>query len=1026
MPISNPDLINRLKERRPTGGAPQVSVAQQKPMTALDFQRARSPQQAATNENVGMPVGRQLINIGKRLSKYLGYDYDAKKQMSTGKRALSDLGYTASGGPVTRLLGVMSGAMPGILKQQVQDKEAGMSRGKRAAKEFAWGLLGPGQLLARPAALKGIKNKETYGNVLSDAVNRPLKGYEKVGGVIADIALDPGNIAFGALTKASKIPGALSKGAKVAQKIDTDNVIRQITDQVSFKSGKSADDLFNTVAKKAGVKASDSIDTLGAKVARALNKQGLKSDDVNTAVSNWTKTYKTMLSNAPSAIDPADLAKAKTVYRGTLGRGEVDDILAGNAKYNVTDEGKGMWDTSIKEAEKYARDGKSQLFTQSSKIKGDTNYILKGKALPDGRVIPTEAVNAYNPQDKIDFLSSAKAAAAPFDDPVQKVTSVLKGAAKKSRAEQEAIYTKVRGEKLAKGLKAEAELGGEAGFKAKMSQFKGEMPKVDFDSIRSQVTQSDVDSLFGKVKDSPLAEFEKISAQKGLAKILGAEGGKVPTEGEINLLSKVFPADFIDATLSQQSNMQKLWVGAEKALNLPRSVMATADLSAPLRQGIFMIPRHPVKAAKAFKEMFKYAAKEKAYQGLLDDIQKRPTYPLMREAKLAITDLGDNLSTREEAIMSNWAELVPGFGKIARGSNRAYSGFLNKLRADVFDDIVKNAQKLGRDVAPGSKLLDDIGKFVNTGTGRGSLPKFAEGAAPVLNGAFFSPRLMASRIQLMNPAFYVRLDPFVRRQALESLFAFAATGASIATIAKMAGAEVSGDPRNADFGKIKIGNTRYDPWGGFQQYAVLAYRLATGEMVSSTTGKETNLAEGGFGKASRASIIGRFLRSKEAPIASFATDLLTGKTATGEKIDVPVEVVDRFIPMLWQDMYDLYQEKGPVGIPMAVPAVFGVGTLSYSDKIPMNAKTASGKPKVEFREKPGLGETLLNKLTGEEVSDIPKEKWKGLYAEKAKEDEQQAQVENAKARVLRTGKSERIGNTVVYLDNGVVKTKKGK
>jgi hypothetical protein len=353
--------------------------------------------------------------------------------------------------------------------------------------------------------------------------------------------------------------------------------------------------------------------------------------------------------------------------------------------------------------------------------------------------------------------------------------------------------------------------------------------------------------------------------------------------------------------------------------------MASTDLSFLLRQGRLAI-RHPIIFARGAGAQFKYFFSEKAYQGLYEDIQLRPTYPLMRQAKLAITKIGAPLTQREEAFMSNLAEKIPIAGKVIRASDRAYTGLANKLRVDWFDWMVNTAKKQGIEVE--GKVLNDIGNFINTATGRGSLGAL-EGASVALNSVFFSPRLMASRLNLLNPVYYTKLDPFVRKEALKSLFTFAGTGLGIVTLAKMGGADVSADPRNADFGKIKIGNTRYDSWAGFQQYIRIAAQLITGEHISSTTGVKTTAGEG-YKPLTRLDILTRGIETKEAPVISFATALLKGQSALGQKLEIPKEVAQRFTPMVIQDMYDLVKERGLEGIGMAIPTIFGVGVQTYA------------------------------------------------------------------------------------------------
>jgi hypothetical protein len=555
--------------------------------------------------------------------------------------------------------------------------------------------------------------------------------------------------------------------------------------------------------------------------------------------------------------------------------------------------------------------------------------------------------------------SKAVSSSTDIIDPIEKITNALK-VAKPLEQEQGKIYSQIRSKQAGALTGIGEQMGGESAYYKKLGQLKGEMPKVQFESIRKSVTQEDINEIFNRVEKSNLSVFEKVSAQGALTKLLGAQGGSVPTKSELLLLNEVFPPEFIQAVLENRSGFQKALSLAEGFLNLPRAVMATADLSAPLRQGIFLVGR-PKQWIPAFKNMFKYAFNENAYKNLADDIKTRPNAKLYREANLAITDNSPILGNREEMFMSNLTEKIPVFGKIAGGSNRAYSGFLNKLRVDVFDDLVNSARKQGIEVD--GKVLQDIGSFVNSATGRGSLPKFIEKSAPALNAAFFSPRLMASRINLLNPAYYAKLDPFVRKEALKSLLTFGTTTGTVLGLSKLAGADVSADPRNADFGKIKVGNTRYDVLGGFQQYLRLAAQLVSGQIVSSTTGKIITLGEG-YKPLTRKDILLRFFENKTSPVASFVIGLATGTNSIGDKFNLPAEVLNRFIPMVAQDIYDLEKEWGPAGLLMGIPGVFGAGSQTYGGQELVTGKNQLGEPTSQLRSKRGLNEVISDKIFG--------------------------------------------------------------
>jgi hypothetical protein len=365
------------------------------------------------------------------------------------------------------------------------------------------------------------------------------------------------------------------------------------------------------------------------------------------------------------------------------------------------------------------------------------------------------------------------------------------------------------------------------------------------------------------------------------------------------------------------------------ALNVPRSIMASFDLSAPFRQGIVVSTRHPIIFGRNFRPMVRAFGKEKVYRAVLDDIQARPSYPMMLEAKLAITDLGKEVGPREERFASDVAEKIPVAGHAIRASGRAYTGFLDKTRADVFDHLIERAKTQGINVQD-EKFLKSLGTYINSATGRGNLGHFQE-AGKVLNTFFFSPRLLASRLNFMNPVYYAKLDPFARKEALRSAIQLAGTLSTLLVLAsRVPGVKVVSDPRNPDWGKIRHGDTRIDIAGGFQQPLRLFAQLATGTAISSTTGKKLNLTANGFGQPTRLDLFLRFFEGKEAPWASFATDFLRNSNQVGEKFQWDKEAYQRMIPLLAQDSYDLYknQHGGLNGLAAAF-AGYGVGSVGF-------------------------------------------------------------------------------------------------
>jgi hypothetical protein len=311
-------------------------------------------------------------------------------------------------------------------------------------------------------------------------------------------------------------------------------------------------------------------------------------------------------------------------------------------------------------------------------------------------------------------------------------------------------------------------------------------------------------------------------------------------------------------------------------------------------------------------------------------------------AGLQMTDV-KGMSAREEVIASNWLEKIPAYGKYVKYSNEAYTTFLNETRYGQFKQMMKDAVQEAvdsndpkLDPYKNPAVAKAIADFVNDATGRGALKQHIPGtkidinlesSAKVLRALFFSPRNMASRMRLMNPSNYVLSNPVIRKQYTHSLMRMAGTWMGMAALAKMAGADVVMDPTNADFAKIKIGNTRFDPGAGFQQYLVLMARMALGGYTSSTSERSYEFGAG-FKPETAGSTAQRFIANKLHPVAKLVYDF--GFSA-GQ--DQPIYVLDRimqlYVPMMTSDMMEVAKENPMLALPALVFGGIGGGSQTY-------------------------------------------------------------------------------------------------
>jgi len=379
-------------------------------------------------------------------------------------------------------------------------------------------------------------------------------------------------------------------------------------------------------------------------------------------------------------------------------------------------------------------------------------------------------------------------------------------------------------------------------------------------------------------------------------------------------------------------------------LNLPRAVMSSMDLSAPLRQGLYFINKGAFwRSLPSMFKAFNPKNGEAFYKEVMTSIQANPNYDLMMRGGLSLTSLDGPVGKAEEQFASDLAQKIPG----VRMSERAYVGFLNKLRADVFSQYVTKMRDAGIDVE-NKETLRALGAWVNAGTGRGNLPKQMEGAAPMLNALFFSPRLISSRVTLLSslvkPSVYGKMPKTLRNEIIKQNIAFGSIAILTLGLISQAipEAEVEYDPRSSDFGKVKIGNTRYDILGGFSQYFTLGGRLAaySAGMAGFDVGGDRKTTSGQlveysneFGATNALDAVIDFFRNKLSPNASFVTDFLADQNTVGEEFTLSGAAMSRMLPMVVQDFAELTAEHGFIeGAAMTAPVIFGVGVNTYVPK----------------------------------------------------------------------------------------------
>uniref|UniRef100_A0A6M3KC25 Uncharacterized protein n=1 Tax=viral metagenome TaxID=1070528 RepID=A0A6M3KC25_9ZZZZ len=303
------------------------------------------------------------------------------------------------------------------------------------------------------------------------------------------------------------------------------------------------------------------------------------------------------------------------------------------------------------------------------------------------------------------------------------------------------------------------------------------------------------------------------------------------------------------------------------------------------------------------------------------EILSDPEYDMMKKAKVATAVI-------EEEAPTDWYKNIPYLGKPFLASHNAFTASAHYARYKTAKYYFNIARK--SDIDLNDKVeLESIGKLVNSLTARGEIG--AKRQAPgLISNIFFSPRMLKADLDVLTMhKFDKNMSKFAKKEAAKNLLHIVVAQGLILGIAYALWPEtVEWDPHSSDFGKIKIGNTRFDISGGTAALTRLAVRLVPllvnkdSYIKSTSTGKLIKLNTGKFGELTGVDILEDYLENKTAPAANLVLAHLAGhyKYRKDEKISLKGDIRELFEPLPIQNFYELINDENSANILLSIIA----------------------------------------------------------------------------------------------------------
>lgn len=478
-----------------------------------------------------------------------------------------------------------------------------------------------------------------------------------------------------------------------------------------------------------------------------------------------------------------------------------------------------------------------------------------------------------------------------------------------------------RAKKFGKQAKVLAEMQADDPLIAKQAAqgvAKGEL-RQDYPDIVEQFGQEDYRTLVQSINEATdINQGEKDALYECLDDLFINQ--KPPGEARLKSFDKFFGTDIV--TSAKNLKTSKLHYIAD-TMNVPKAVLASFDVSMPLRQAWHYTMAHPIKSIPSWGKMLRAFTSGKYSDFVAMEMQTHPRYQMFLDAGLEQTKVGSR-TEGEEYFQGELAHKIPGIGPIVRASERAAVTYMNSIRlqaANHFYELMGSP-----DIK--SKAFQDMVDFVNHSTSRGGFKgrtgKWFKKWSPELGAVLWTPKMILGKVQSIADLRKPEIRGLV---ACETIRAFGGATLAAMLLALGFGGAFKKDPRSSDFGKVVIGKTRLDMYGTYLPMFRVIAQLATGERKAATTGRISDVEQ--------KDVVTRFLRSKMNPMAGVVADVWTGQTFLGKKMKYEGDFLAEYIaehitPLFLQDLKDAIAYQGFGAATLVAPlAVHGAGAATY-------------------------------------------------------------------------------------------------